>query len=59
LFTNTKTLTALCHTGDVVIGGYTQANNATGVSGDTRSADIFFGTGTPPAAQVGRQRQPA
>ncbi len=46
----TVTLTALCHSHDVVIGGYTQAEGVTNLKGDQRYAEII-GTGEAPGAQ--------
>jgi hypothetical protein len=36
----TATVTTLCHSGDVVIGGWTEAENVTNITGDTRFAEI-------------------
>jgi hypothetical protein len=46
----TVTLTALCHSGDVVIGGYTQAEGVQNLTGDKRFAEIA-GVGPAPAGQ--------
>jgi hypothetical protein len=45
----TATATAKCHSGDVVIGGWTNASNVTNLKGDTRSAGV--GTGEEPSFQ--------
>jgi hypothetical protein len=46
----TVTLTPLCHSGDVVIGGFTRADGVTALSGDERYAAIAP-IGPAPAAQ--------
>jgi hypothetical protein len=48
---NTMTGTPLCHSGDVVIGGWTQAIQTGPVTGDTRFAQILIGVGVGPASQ--------
>jgi Collagen triple helix repeat (20 copies)/IPT/TIG domain len=47
----TKTLTPLCNSGDVVVGGYTQEEGVSNLKGDQRYAEILVGTGEGPAAQ--------
>jgi hypothetical protein len=47
----TATLTPLCHSHDVVIGGYTQAEGVADLKGDQRFAEIEGAGGTPPAPQ--------
>jgi hypothetical protein len=47
----TVTLTPLCHSHDVVIGGYTQAEGVTNLTGDQRYAVIAGSAEEAPAAQ--------
>jgi hypothetical protein len=47
----TVTLTPLCNSHDVVIAGYTQAEDVFNLNGDKRFAEIEGAGGTPPAPQ--------